>query len=158
MIQLGKWKNHSQSVDATSPHGALNQKGVPNPISDSLDTGLGHLGSDPGSIGETGGHHDPRIQNGGSGVNNSRKTSKGKNTTNPGQNVAGTSNSTLTVQNSSHLANSESSDQSKKASWSEHVWSKYLIFDLLNSSKRKFSLQSIALKSAFFNFSLDFIA
>ena len=48
--QLGKWKNHSQSVDSTSPHGS-HAGGKTSITSDSLDTGLGHhgvLGSDPG--------------------------------------------------------------------------------------------------------------
>ena len=49
-MQLGKWKNHSQSVDSTSPHGSHAgsnpMHGKTNVTSDSLDAGLG-LGSDP---------------------------------------------------------------------------------------------------------------
>ena len=140
LLQLGKWKNHSQSVDCTTAHAAGPHHKANSHISDSLDAGLGHSGSDPGGIGDHH-NHDGRVPNGHS-INNSRKAQKNSKSGNisvdksssgggPGGGGGGGPGGSLgqssTTGQNSH-ANHNDDQPKSKASWSEHVWSKYTFF------------------------------
>jgi len=110
---LGKWKNHSQSVDSTSPHGS-HPGGKISLNSDSLDNGLhGLQGSDPGPMDSPKDSTDKlTVGNGVNGVNmaSSRKASKNK----------------LSDLKHVHLVAPTDESRKKESSWSEHTWTAWV--------------------------------
>ena len=124
--QLGKWKNHSQSVDSTSPHGS-HAGGKSSITSDSLDTGLGHhggiIGSDPGLMESPKESSNSALDKSttGNGVNGVNMTSIRK---------SSKKTSEKSIPMHVHLASAVEQDKKKESSWSEHTWSKYFLFRL----------------------------
>ena len=111
VFQLGKWKSHSQSVDATTPQNPV-AKGIC-PMSDSLDGGIGHA-SDPGSI-------DGQVF----GV---EKSSTGAAASTANGTTANTKKNAKAAKNQSRQSSQANAvtEEKPKYSWSEHVWSKYI--------------------------------
>jgi len=102
---LGKWKSHSQSVDASSPQNPVAKGGICGPMSDSLDGGIGHA-SDPGSIdGQAFAVEKTTIANG---TTNTKKNAKA-------------------AKNQSRQSSQTTAAEDKpKYSWSEHVWTAWV--------------------------------